>query len=160
MCKKHFILDNKYFLKSFFISIVLFLWSSITGLLVFKFLGIRLGKEVSFGSNLETFIFAIIIAPLFETLFFQFLIIYQTFESYKGKHHKQIAILISSLAFGLSHFYNLYYFLFASVGGYLLANRFCYFKGKTNYSSAIFYITIIHALSNFYVFLVKTFDLL
>lgn len=160
MYKKYFILDKKYFLQSFYISIVLFLWSLITGLLVFKVLGIRLGKEIAFGSNFETFIFAIIIAPLFETLFFQFLIIYQTFESYKGRFQKQIAILISSLAFGLSHFYNFYYFLFAIVGGYLLAFNFCYFKGKTNYFSAIFYILIIHALSNFYVFLIKTFELL
>lgn len=160
MKNKLLLLQEIYILQSFFISIIFFLWSSLTGLLTFKILGIKLGKEVAFGSNFETFIFAIIIAPLFETFFFQFLLIYQTYESYKGKYQKQIAIFISSLLFGLSHFYNFYYFLFATIGGYLLANRFCYFKEKTNYYSAIFYIVISHSLSNFYIFLIKTFELL
>lgn len=56
MKNKLLLLQEIYILQSFFISIIFFLWSSLTGLLTFKILGIKLGKEVAFGSNFETFI--------------------------------------------------------------------------------------------------------
>ncbi len=54
-----------------------------------------------------------VIAPVTETLLFQALIIHLVFKLYKKKHRKHIAIIASTLAFGLTHIYSIYYFIYA-----------------------------------------------
>ncbi|WP_394759208.1 type II CAAX prenyl endopeptidase Rce1 family protein [Flavobacterium sp.] len=156
--KIYFQIKKKFFLHVLLLSVCFIFWNIASTLFINKFTGIKLGSENKFDSNLEAFFVAIVFAPIFETLLFQFLIIYQTHESYKGKYVKQLSIFISSVLFGLSHFYSIYYVLFALVAGYILATSFYYFKEKTNYLSAIFYITLVHLLSNLFVFIVKIYE--
>jgi uncharacterized protein len=152
-------IHTKYLFQAFLIGILFFLWNAITGIVIHKYFGISLGKQVEFSSNIEAFVMPVLIAPLLETFLFQFLIIYQTYESYKGKNVKLLAISISAVLFGLSHFYSIHYVAFGIIAGYFLSYVFCYFREKTNYPSVILYVTIIHLISNLLVFIIKLLDL-
>lgn len=54
-----------------------------------------------------------LLAPIIETLLFQALIIYLVLEFYKRQHRYCIAIVLSTLAFSLTHVYSIFYFLYA-----------------------------------------------
>ena len=143
------------------LSVIFFSWSILSSLLIYKYLGVSLGKQSGYSySKLVEFFLVVIFAPIIETILFQYLPINQVFISYNGKNKKLVAVLISALCFGVIHLYSLYYFFVMSIGGLLLAYYFCSFKQKTNSISAIFYIALIHSLSNFYIFLIKTLEIL
>ena len=147
-------------IKSLLLSFAIFLFNIQSSWFISKFIGVKLGKLIVFNSLEEEFFLVVIIAPIIETILFQYLIINQVYVSYNGKYKKMIAIAISAICFGLLHLYHFYYFVLATIGGFFFAYFFCYFKKTTNSISAIAYIAIIHSLSNFYVFLIKTFNLL
>lgn len=143
------------------LSVLFFTWSILSGLLIYKYTGVSLGKQTGYNYSIAVdFLLVVLFAPIIETILFQYLIVNQVFISYNGKNKKIIAILVSAFCFGIIHLYSFYYFLVTSIGGLLLAYYFCIFKQKVNDISAIFYITLIHSLSNFYIFLIKKFELL
>lgn len=147
----------KLVLQSFFLGICLCLWTIIFSYLINSFTGISLGKQNSnsFNIDFKSYIFIAFIIPFFETFIFQWLVLYQMYESYKGKFKKQFAILLSSVLFGLSHSYSSGYFIYSAIAGVFLATIFCYFREKTNWLSAIVYVTVIHSVSNSLVFIIK-----
>lgn len=154
---KYLIFDRKYFFKSLLIGFCLFLFNIVSSYIIYELIGGSLGKQNtnSITSDFNSFIFIVLIVPIFETFIFQWLIIYQTYESYNGGKKRHLAILISSILFGFSHSYSFYYILVTTAVGVLLATSFCYFREKTNWLSAIIYVTIIHSLSNLLVFIMK-----
>jgi hypothetical protein len=151
----------KFIFQSFGIGICLFLWSGSSGILVRHITGESLGKQNSnaIGTDFNSFVLVVLVAPIFETFLFQWLIIYQTYVSYNGKYKKQLAIVLSSILFGLAHFYSFYYFLFATIAGVLLATSLCYFRERTNWFSASIYVFIIHFISNLLVFIMKALNI-
>lgn len=155
MINKYLTLKKKSFFQSFLISFILLIWSLIFAVILVDFIDIHSTGFIPFKSRLEELIMIVFVGPVFETLFFQFLIMYQVYESYKGKNQKIVAIFISSLLFGLSHWYNIYYVMSATIMGLILSSGFCFFKEKTNNISAIFYIIIAHSLFNIFVFIIK-----
>lgn len=72
---------------------------------------------IPFNSLLNEILLAIIIAPITETLVFQYGII----ETLKNKYKPLTCCIISGFFFGLSHSYNIYYFFFTFSSGLLLA---------------------------------------
>lgn len=123
--------------------------------------GISLGNQNSnsISTDFKSFYLVVFVAPFVETLIFQWLIIFQTYKSYTRGYKKQFAIVLSAILFGLSHFYSVYYLFAAIIAGVLLAISFCYFREKTSWLGAIFYVTIIHSFSNLLVFGIKSFNL-
>jgi membrane protease YdiL (CAAX protease family) len=158
---KYLILNSQYFFKSLLIGFCLFLFNIASSYIIHKLTGEILGKQNtnSITIDFSSFIFVIIIVPIIETLIFQWLIIYQTYESYNKENKKQLAVLLSSVVFGLSHSYGFYYFFVTIFAGFLLARSYCYFTERTNRLSAIIYVTIIHSLSNLLVFIMKTLNI-
>jgi membrane protease YdiL (CAAX protease family) len=73
-------------------------------------------------------------------VFFQWLVIYQTYVSYTRRYKRELATVLSSLLFGLLHSYSFYYVLAATFAGAVLPTSFCYFREKTNWGSAIVYV--------------------
>lgn len=148
----------KLVLQSILLGLSLCLLSIVSSYLVNAFTGISLGKQNTNSVNIDfkSYFFVAFIIPLFETFIFQWLIIYQIYESYKRKYKKQLAILLSSLLFGLSHSYSYHYFIFTTIAGIFLATSFCYFKERTNWLSAFLYVTLIHSVSNSLIFIIKT----
>jgi uncharacterized protein len=159
MINKILIIKKKYLLQALLFSLIFILGNVIMGLLINKYFAIKISTQVKFSSNIEAFLMAVLFAPIIETLIFQCFIIYQTYESYKGGKVKLLAISISALFFGLSHFYSIQYVLFGIIAGYFLGYVFCHFREKTNYVSATLYVTIIHLISNLAVFTIKLLDL-
>jgi membrane protease YdiL (CAAX protease family) len=149
-----------YFLKAFLLSLILVILNISFNYLTIKFSESKVTHKHNFDSIHSEFVMVVFIAPIIETIIFQYLIINQVYISYNGKNNKIIAIIISSITFGLIHLYNLNYFIFGTIIGVLLASSFYYFKEKTNNFNAIFYVFLIHSLSNLYVFLIKSFNLL
>lgn len=154
------ILSSIHLFKAFLISLMLIFLNISLSYLVLKFSDSKIINKQNFSSIDNEFVMVVFVAPMIETLIFQYLIINQVYVSYGGKKSKLLAILISSITFGLTHFYNLNYFLIGTICGVLLAYSFCDFKEKTNYLSAIFYVFLIHSLSSLYVFLIKILNLL
>ena len=145
---------------SFLMSLVFCFFSFFSNLFVYYLFNEKLGKKVSFNSTSEEFFLTVFLTPILETIIFQYLIINQVVISYKGKYKQPLAILISGIIFGFSHPFSLSFVVITSICGFLLAYLFWYFQHKTNSLTAILYIILIHSLSNFYVFLIKTYQLL
>ena len=92
----------------------------------------------------------VIIAPLIETFIFQYLIIEFLLRFKKIKLN--IIILVSALAFGSAHNYNFFYVLVICISGFIYASYYLYLKIK-EVKFPFLYISSLHALSNFLVFI-------
>jgi membrane protease YdiL (CAAX protease family) len=102
-------------------------------------------------SLVEKFIAVVIIAPLFETFFFQFLIIESGFYLAKKlniPNRELYAIGISSILFGLSHHYNIYYVINFFFAGVFLAVVYIVSKERKSLN-AFFSVFFVHAFTNF-----------
>jgi lipoprotein signal peptidase len=93
----------------------------------------------------------VIIAPLLETFVFQYLIIEIL---YKLKINDEIIIWVSALAFSLSHYYNFIYILAILFPGFLFSSFYLYLK-KSKYKSPFLAVILLHAISNFIVFVIN-----
>ena len=60
------------------------------------------------GVDLNSFILVVFAGLLFENFLCQWLVINQTYLSYNGKYRKQLVIILSTILFGLIHFYSFY----------------------------------------------------
>ncbi|WP_187328790.1 CPBP family glutamic-type intramembrane protease [Echinicola rosea] len=102
------------------------------------------------------FMMTVLFAPLLETLIFQLAIIEITlfvFNRFSFPKRTSFAIALSSILFGLSHWYNIYYVGFTVLAGisyavfYLIARSR---KDMNGYITA----TVVHAFSNLFGFIV------
>ena len=90
---------------------------------------------------------AVIVVPLIETLIFQSLIIEVICKIIKRpRRNICIAVLVSSLAFGLNHSYSLSYVIFTFFGGIGLA--LAYYLGRYRKEGAITLVFILHSMYN------------
>ncbi|MGU9538443.1 CPBP family glutamic-type intramembrane protease [Clostridium tepidum] len=93
------------------------------------------------------FLVAVIIAPLLETFIFQYGIIKISKKINFLKNNNLIIILISSLLFGLQHFYSLSYIVNTTFLGIFLAYAFVVYERKK--VSPYWVVCTIHGLKNF-----------
>ena len=101
---------------------------------------------VSNSSLIEAFIVSVIIAPLIETLIFQYVIIKYLRKLNILKNRNSIIILISAILFGLAHTYSLQYVIHMFFIGILLAYSFSIYEKKE--SSPFWTVCAIHSLRN------------
>lgn len=100
-------------------------------------------------SLLEIFFVTVLIGPVLETFIFQFLIIEILF---KLNIKNNLIILISTLAFSLSHNYNLIYILLIIFPGILYSTYYLFLKIE-NQKTPFLNIFLLHSLSNFVSFI-------
>lgn len=110
-------------------------------------------SKLQFDSLLEEFVVAVVIAPIIETLIFQYAII-ETLLNLKV--HPWISIIISALLFGVSHWYNPIYVIVLTVVGCILAYYYVALRYQNGFTQ-ISLVVLIHALFNTIVFLDKNF---
>lgn len=94
------------------------------------------------------FIFVILIAPVFETVIFQWLAVEgakYVFSKVKIKHYI-FPVLVSAFIFGLNHYYNFSYMIVTFFSGSIYA--FSYILIKKRRENPIVVISIMHALFN------------
>jgi len=97
----------------------------------------------------EIFFLTVIIAPLFETLIFQFLII-ELLYFFKVKNNS--IIIISTVLFAISHNYNIVYILAIIFPGLMYATYYLYLK--INKKNGFILIFSLHAFSNLISFII------
>lgn len=101
-------------------------------------------------NNFEIFFLTVIIAPLLETLIFQFLVIEGLFML---KIKPKYIVLVSSMLFAIIHSYNLVYVLFIVFLGILYAIYYTLLRKHGRYM-AFGSVAILHAMLNLTAFLV------
>ncbi|MGY6520480.1 MAG: CPBP family intramembrane glutamic endopeptidase [Mongoliitalea sp.] len=110
-------------------------------------------------STMELFLVVVLGGPLLETFLFQYLIIELVFwiESILKKQIPLlIPILLSGIPFGLTHDYNIYYLVVATISGFLFA--FFYIMAKyTKGLNPFWTVFAVHAASNFVSFILNQF---
>ncbi|QSB29101.1 CPBP family intramembrane glutamic endopeptidase [Flavobacterium sp. CLA17] len=102
-------------------------------------------------SNKEKLILFVIVGPILETLLFQYAII----EFCKRKKMAlQYCCLLSAFIFASMHLYNIFYFLYAFVGGLMFA--YLYLAGR-NKKNAILITAATHIIYNGIVYIAKVY---
>lgn len=96
-----------------------------------------------FTSFQEKVTLVVFVAPIIETLVFNFLLNELLFRFLKNE---KTIILLSSLIFGVAHFYNPLYVVFAFLGG-LIFNA-VYFKWLGGRKRAILIVFLLHFIHN------------
>ena len=89
---------------------------------------------------------ACIIAPLWETMFYQVIPIHVFTEAIIKK--RNIAIFLSALFFGIVHYFSLVYIAFTFAIGLLFAWAYLNYYERYGFNRAFWAITIVHALRN------------
>ncbi|RYE28872.1 MAG: CPBP family intramembrane metalloprotease, partial [Sphingobacteriales bacterium] len=98
----------------------------------------------------ERILVAIFVAPLLETLLFQYAIIETCRNQFKSYW---IGILFSALAFGISHHYSSHFVIATTFAGFDLAVLYAVLKVKG--SHPFWYVTLIHATFNLFITVMK-----
>ena len=105
-----------------------------------------------FSSVVEHFILAVIVAPLIETWVFQSFIIKKSLQYFNND--KLVAITLSALLFGLTHYYSIPYIIKATLAGGLYG--LLYFIMKNINKEPFFYIVLVHGVYNLIGFIINT----
>ena len=127
--------------------VLLFLIGSLSASIFFGFLARKAGMESlasgfkSFRSIGEEILLGIFLAPILESLIFQLMII----EATRKKLPTYGCCLLSALAFGSVHYYNIFYFMLAFFTGMLFA--YLYLLGGS-IRKGFFLIVVTHMLHN------------
>jgi len=99
-----------------------------------------------FDSMLEQIALAVFLAPIAETYFIQYLIITTILKYSKG--NTLLALLISAIVFGLSHYYSIPYIVKTFFAGLTFGTLFL--SQKPNFNKAFIYVLITHASYNLF----------
>jgi len=91
---------------------------------------------------------ALVLSPLLETLIFQYFIIKLV---QRFRWNNTIAVFISASLFGVAHYYNIRYIIFAFFLGLIFGTAFILFQLRKNKS--YLWICLIHFLYNLFVLL-------
>ena len=128
------------------------LLSLIAGFLSEEALDISFFKDQSL---IVIFLISVVFAPIFETLVFQYVIIEGVYFLMKmNKKSFLIGIVLSSILFGLSHFYNWIYVFLATIQGISFA--LVYNVAKKRKDMSPFIITwVTHIFLNVFAFLMN-----
>ena len=109
-----------------------------------------------FDSITEQLLFGVLIGPIIETLLFQSLIISIICKIVKKTRFNLIpALVISAIAFGLNHSYNLVYIIYTFIIGIFLA--FVYYVARFRKESATLSVFLIHSIINLISFNIDSF---
>lgn len=92
----------------------------------------------------EKILGALLLAPIIETLIFQYIPHRELKKKTKGKKFFWFYIIVSTSLFAVVHLYSWYYVLYAIFPGCVLAALFFEMQKKTNYPTAFYYVTLVH----------------
>ncbi len=99
-------------------------------------------------NQLTVFITVVIIGPVIETFFFQYLLIKGVTKIFKWSLLSYQTALVSILAFGLMHTYNILMVIATIIGGFFL--YICYALFELKNKNAFVFTLLLHSIYNFY----------
>jgi hypothetical protein len=118
---------------------------------VFIFYHVDMGTPPKDYGIVTNILAAIIIAPLLETVLFQYLP-HRGLTYIKAIKNPKVFdwtyVIISTILFCLSHWYSLIYIIVTIIPGFLLAYYFNWYYNKFNYYTAIYYVSLLHLSKN------------
>lgn len=132
---------NRFIVASIFLSLATYFCIT----LFLHFTGLEISQKDDFFANkglLIIFLSTVIIAPILETFLYQFLII-----NYLVKQKKIIAIYVSAVFFGISHYYSILYIVSTFFLGLCFAFVFVVSKRRKDVSP-FWFVTLIHGIIN------------
>ncbi len=149
-------LPKNYFLQIIVLSLLILVCSIVFNISLFEILELELGEnttisELEKGNPYWYFFIVVIMAPLIETFFFQWIpiAIYKSFSH--TKKYELLFTILAPLPFGLMHSYSLGYQISIYVMGFMYIIIGLYYSGKEkNYFAPIFFI---HSFNNLIVYL-------
>lgn len=144
-------IDKYYFL---FIALLTIVFVSYSGSYIIEYIAGEDTLNIDFFNDkslLYIFIFTVIVGPIIETLIFQFGIIELILLLKKNKFFEILAILISSIIFGLTHNYNVYYIIFGVFIGIIFGIIYIVAKRRKD-MNAFTIVLIAHAFTNLIAF--------
>ena len=97
-----------------------------------------------FSSVSEEFIILLLVAPVLETWIFQSFIIKKSLQYFNND--KLVAIILSAVFFGLTHYYSIPYIIKATIAGIFYA--MLYFILLNKKKQPVIYIIIVHSIYN------------
>jgi len=119
---------------------------------IIAFYGIDMGPSPKDYGIVTNIIASIIIAPLLETIIFQYLphkgLSYIKPLKNNPKLFNWVYIVFATFLFCLSHCYSLIYIFATIIPGMILAYYFNYLYRKFNYFNAIYFISLLHLSKN------------
>ena len=127
-----------------FVFFVYFAFQFITAVIANNLSANSYTKGFKFDSLMEEFLIAVIIAPIFETFIFQYLVIETLLNS---KVKPIVCVAISASLFGASHWYNLVYVLVTTVVGLIFGFYYMALRHQ-NFANKLVLVGALHALSN------------
>ncbi len=151
-------LPKNYFLQIIVLSLLILVCSIVFNISLFEILGLELGEntmvsKLKKGNYYWYFFIAVIIEPLSETFFFQWIpiAIYKSFSH--AKKYELLFTILAPLPFGLLHLYSLGYQISAYVMGFMYVVIGLYYsKKQKNYFAPIFFM---HSFNNLISYLVS-----
>ena len=108
----------------------------------------QLEHPISETSIYEAFVVVVVLAPLFETLIFQFLFFY---GGEKLRINNATIIVLSSILFAVSHHISFAYIALTLLSGLFYNIVYLYVKERYKVSTAFLFVVGIHAIYNFVV---------
>lgn len=138
----------RYFIIFF---LILFIFQVVSSVLA-NYIGTELSNtRFNFGSLAEEFIVVVIVAPIVETLIFQYAVI-ETLLNLKVR--TWICISTSALMFGIQHWYNPFYVAALTVIGFILSYYYMALSKQRTINSIVLLI-IMHSIFNLIAFVAK-----
>jgi membrane protease YdiL (CAAX protease family) len=107
-------------------------------------------NSVPFQSKTEEFVLVVFIAPILETLIFQYLPYF-----YLKKYRDIYTLLISSILFGLAHAYSIIYIIYGFAVGLLFISAY-YYSIKKNVNPFLL-VAFSHFIYNLFAFCMNNF---
>ena len=95
------------------------------------------------------FVSLVLIAPIFETLIVQFLVLELL---HKLKISASVSILIAAVIFGVLHYYNIWYILATVISGFVFAYYYMALRPQGKWNKILLLIAL-HAMANIVAFL-------
>lgn len=118
---------------------------------LFNFLKISTDIPTKKYSVANSVITGLLIAPLIETLLFQYLplkgLLYINSINKKA-YFKWVFVILSTVLFSVSHSYSWIYIVVTIIPGFILSYYFYFFYKSYNLSTAFYFIGLLHFLKN------------
>ena len=139
----------------FWYSIIIFIWGITSSFLIHQILGDSDPQRINSISLDIQFLFIIIIAPFVETLIFQTSIFFICNKIFKLNNVDIVVITISTLLFGLAHYYNFYIMIKSFVSGFFFAHLYSRIIKDYKITVATIVVFMTHLFANLYGFILN-----
>lgn len=146
----HYLKSKSYINLFFLFFVVKLTFLTVTSIIATKIDPNLTANPIDGENIIYIFAMLVIVAPVLETFIFQSAVIEVGFEF---KLRRRLLVLISSLLFAFSHYYNWVYVGIMFFIGFIFAYSYMIVRSKFDITKATLFVISLHAMSNLIAFL-------